>query len=91
MSFTITKTMQVVKSYPEFGILFNGDVEQKSVQYTAEALSSLSSTMGTAIFKVQIDGINQPGTFVHDFIYSGDGNPLDEAEKSLLKYLENLT
>lgn len=90
MSFTITKTMQVVKSYPEFGILFNGDVEQKSVQYTAEALSSLSSTMGTAIFRVQIDGISQPGTFVHDFVYSGDGNPLDEAEKSLLEYLENL-
>lgn len=87
MPFVISKTIPVVKTYSEFGITAAGETEQRSVKYTAENVSSLSSSYGTAIFRVDIEEISSIGTYVHDFVYSGTGNPLEEAEKSLLAYL----
>lgn len=88
MSFTIEKEIVSLLSYPEFGILGASNKETKTITYTAQAISSLVNGQGSAIFGVIIDGVVNSGTFVHEFVYSGQGNPIEEAENSLKEKLE---
>lgn len=87
MSFTIEKDIVSVLTYPGFGILGESKTETKVLTYTAQAISSLSNNQATAIFAVNVEGVTNIGTYVHDFVYSGVGNPLEEAEISLKEIL----
>lgn len=83
MSFTVKTTVSVVKFYPEFQVSNEPSTEDKDVTYSAQSITSLTSDAGTAIFGIQIEGVSQRGTLVFDFPYSGNGNPLTEAEIAL--------
>ncbi|HDX8761581.1 TPA: hypothetical protein ACHOYY_004719 [Klebsiella michiganensis] len=83
MSFTVTKEVKELVSYPELGALCQLVTVSKEVTYAAKRLVSLSDAGAQALFDVYVGDSVTPGEHYHMFIYSGAGNPLDEAELDL--------
>ena len=61
--------------------------KEVSVAYIAREIISLSSGTAIAAFDVVIPDTPLVSEVVHQFTYSGQGNPLEEAETSLLASL----
>lgn len=83
MSFTVTKDVHELVSYPELGASCQLTTVSKNITYTANRLVSLSGDVAQVLFTVQVGDSETPGECYHLFNYSGSGNPLDEAEESL--------
>lgn len=83
MSFTVTKDVQELVSYPEVGASCPLTTVSKDFTYTANRLVSLSGATAQVLFAVQVGDSETPGEYYHLFTYSGTGNPLDEAEEDL--------
>ncbi|BAS41040.1 hypothetical protein KOJKO3_c3026 [Klebsiella oxytoca] len=88
MSFTVTKEVKELVSYPELGALCQLVTVSKEVTYAAKRLVSLSDAGAQVLFDVYVGDSVTPGVYYHMFSYSGAGNPLDEAEGSLKESLE---
>ncbi|AEJ97399.1 TPA: hypothetical protein ACXG9J_002595 [Klebsiella pneumoniae] len=89
MSFTVTKEVKELVSYPELGASCPLTTASKEITYTANRLVSLSGAVAQVLFAVQVGDSETPGERYHLFNYSGTGNPLEEAELSLRMSLEN--
>ncbi|WP_354648365.1 hypothetical protein [Klebsiella michiganensis] len=85
MSFTVTKEVKELVSYPELGASCPLTTASKEITYTANRLVSLSGAVAQVLFAVQVGDSETPGEYYHLFNYSGEGNPLDEAEEDLKK------
>ncbi|HBZ1374114.1 TPA: hypothetical protein MJE50_00725 [Klebsiella pneumoniae] len=85
MSFTVTKEVKELVSYPELGALCQLVTVSKEVTYSAKRLVSLSDAGAQVLFDVYVGDSVTPGEHYHLFNYSGTGNPLEEAELSLKK------
>ncbi|WP_154974446.1 hypothetical protein [Klebsiella grimontii] len=85
MSFTVTKEVKELVSYPELGASCPLTTVSKEITYTANRLVSLSDAGAQALFDVYVGDSVTPGEHYHLFNYSGTGNPLEEAELSLKK------
>ncbi|HBW8444051.1 TPA: hypothetical protein GM641_13450 [Klebsiella pneumoniae] len=83
MSFTVTKEVKELVSYPELGASCLLVTVSKEVTYAAKRLVSLSDAGAQALFDVYVGDSVTPGEYYHTFSYSGTGNPLEEAESSL--------
>ncbi|WP_301620335.1 hypothetical protein [Klebsiella africana] len=83
MSFTVTKDVQELVSYPELGASCQLVTVSKEVTYSAKRLVSLSDAGAQVLFNVNVGDSFTPGEYYHTFSYSGTGNPLEEAESSL--------
>ncbi|BAS42864.1 MULTISPECIES: hypothetical protein [Klebsiella pneumoniae complex] len=83
MSFTVTKEVKELVSYPELGASCQLVTVSKEVTYSAKRLVSLSDAGAQVLFDVYVGDSVTPGEHYHMFSYSGAGNPLDEAELSL--------
>ncbi|HCF8130698.1 hypothetical protein DX995_06820 [Klebsiella pneumoniae] len=83
MSFTVTKVVQEMVSYPEIGASCQLVAVSKEVTYSAKRLVSLSDAGAQVMFNVNVGDSLTPGEYYHTFSYSGTGNPLEEAESSL--------
>ena len=73
MSFTVTKSIKCIASYPEFGAESEVTTIEKLVTFYARQV----------VFDVGIDGASVKGVYYHSFTYSGTGSPIEEAELSL--------
>ena len=90
MSFTLSKTVTPLKTYPALGnASLQVDPETIDVEYTAISIISLSASRCTIRYSIAVPGGEMPGYGEHAFTYSGTGSPLDEGETSLRLSLEN--
>lgn len=84
MSFTVTKSIKCIASYPEYGAESESSVVDKLVKFSARQIVSLDAENNAQVlFDVEVEGAGITGTYYHSFIYSGTGSPIDEAEQSL--------
>ncbi|HDS6468093.1 MULTISPECIES: hypothetical protein [Klebsiella] len=83
MSFIINKKVSVVKYYPELcNASSSSDSETVSVTVTVESLDALIGQHGTIKYSMKTTN-GGTGMGMFDFIYSGSGNPMKEAEEAL--------
>ncbi|HBU5925266.1 TPA: hypothetical protein L9K60_000041 [Klebsiella quasipneumoniae subsp. quasipneumoniae] len=88
MPFTISKILKVNKSYPEILLeVDNGSVEV-DVTYTVIALESMTANTVTVWYQRTVSGVMSALKQPFSFQYSGNGNPIDEAESALRIYME---
>lgn len=84
MSFTVTKSIKCIASYPEFGAESEIANVDKLVKFSARQVVSLDAENNAQVlFDVEVDGASVTGTYYHSFTYSGTGSPIEEAETSL--------
>lgn len=84
MSFTIQRTVPVIKTYPALlGAAIKGTDEVLSVTYSVTSLVELTDSYGVAQYSVTPEGASLKGTGTIEFTYSGSGNPFEEAEEAL--------
>lgn len=89
MSFTLSKTVTPLKTYPALGAAALQIAQETiDVTYTAISIISLSGSRCTMRYSISVPGGEMPGYGEHEFIYSGTGNPMDEGETSLWQALE---
>ncbi|HHT2604070.1 TPA: hypothetical protein ACTYR5_000443 [Raoultella ornithinolytica] len=84
MSFTVTKSIKCIASYPEFGAESEVTTIEKLVTFYARQVVSLDAENNAQVlFDVEVDGASIAGVYYHYFAYSGTGSPIEEAELSL--------
>lgn len=84
MSFTVTKSIRCIASYPEFGAESEVTTIEKLVTFYARQVVSLDAgNNAQVLFDVEVDGATVQGVYYHSFTYSGTGSPIEEAELSL--------
>lgn len=84
MSFTVTKSVKCIASYPEYGAESEVATVDKTVTFSARQVVSLDAENNAQVlFDVEVDGASVTGTYYHSFTYSGTGSPIEEAETSL--------
>ena len=84
MSFTVTKSIKCIASYPEFGAESEVTTIEKLVTFYARQVVSLDAENNDQVlFDVEVDGASIAGVYYHSFAYSGTGSPIEEAELSL--------
>ncbi|SBH69232.1 hypothetical protein [Klebsiella variicola] len=88
MSFTITKSIKCISSYPEYGAESEITAVEKLVTFTARQVVSLDAANNAqVVFDVEVDGASVTGVYYHSFTYSGMGSPIEEAESNLRESL----
>lgn len=87
MSFVLTRTLATRTIYMQLGIYVDAGEKEVTVAYIAREIISLSAGAAVAAFDVVIPDTPLISEVVHQFTYSGQGNPLEEAEASLLASL----
>ncbi|HHT0212114.1 TPA: hypothetical protein ACTW3P_001839 [Klebsiella michiganensis] len=88
MSFTMKMSVRPVKVYHQLlGAAIQGEEEVLKVTYTVTSLVQLTGTTGVAEYTVMPEGAELAGSGSIEFEYSGNGNPLDEAEGALRQSL----
>lgn len=88
MSFNIQKEVDVSQSYPDFALQISEGKEMVTINYEVISLENLLAGEATINYTSSIDGVKSPLIFQFSFKYSGTGNPLDEGEQALKKYLQ---
>ncbi|WPJ48981.1 hypothetical protein RCIP0012_00205 [Klebsiella phage RCIP0012] len=84
MSFTVTKSIKCISSYPEYGAESEISTVDKLVKFSARQVVSLDAENNAQVlFDVEVDGATVQGVYYHSFTYSGTGSPIEEAELSL--------
>lgn len=84
MSFTVTKSVKCIASYPEYGAESEVTTVDKTVTFSARQVVSLDAENNAQVlFDVEVEGASVTGTYYHSFTYSGTGSPIEEAETSL--------
>ncbi|HBR2884694.1 TPA: hypothetical protein L9Q94_004349 [Klebsiella pneumoniae] len=84
MSFTVTKSIKCIASYPEFGAESEIATVDKLVKFSARQVVSLDAANNAqVVFDVSVEGASIAGVYYHSFAYSGTGSPIEEAELSL--------
>ncbi|HCJ5588290.1 TPA: hypothetical protein NV698_002769 [Escherichia coli] len=88
MSFTVTKSIKCIASYPEFGAESETTNVDKLVKFSAKQVVSLDAKNNAqVVFDVSVDGASVAGVYYHSFTYSGSGSPIEEAESTLRESL----
>lgn len=87
MSFTLSKTVSVSKSYPDLFLEIANGIEMLDITYEVTNVT-INGTTGRAEYTVTAGGVKSGMVRYYDFIYSGTGNPTTEAEAALQASLE---
>ncbi|HBR1444671.1 TPA: hypothetical protein L9L55_003643 [Klebsiella quasipneumoniae subsp. quasipneumoniae] len=90
MSITVKQTIVQQVSAPSLGIVISESEISVNITYTAKSVMFLSGNMATVEFETSVEGGLQTGNRVIDCAYSGNGNPLIEAEDGLKAKIEAL-
>ena len=88
MSFTLSKTVSVSKSYPDLFLEIANGTETLDVTYEITNVT-VNGTVGRAEYTVTTGGVTSGSVRHYDFTYSGTGNPAAEAEAGLKDHLES--
>lgn len=86
--FKITQTLDERIVYPSLGIWMPSEKKEVEITYSAKSLISINSGKATVVFHTSIDGCSSTGELTHEFEYSGNGNPLEQAEDDLKSSLQ---
>ena len=88
MSFTVTKSIKCISSYPEYGAESEIATIDKLVTFSARQVVSLDAENNAqVVFDVSVEGASITGVYYHSFAYSGTGSPIEEAESTLRESL----
>jgi len=90
MSFTIRKMLTPKVTYEEVNITLDGEPKEVDITYKVNRISAFDGNMVTAEFIVSMNGIPSQQTMQRMFAYSGEGNPLDQAEDQLKAWVVTL-
>lgn len=88
MSFTLSKTVPVSKSYPDLFLEIENGTETLDVTYEVTNVT-VNGTVGRAEYTVTAGDVTSGMVRYLDFTYSGTGNPTTEAEAALKDHLES--
>ncbi|HBS6225112.1 TPA: hypothetical protein MAM03_004241 [Klebsiella pneumoniae] len=88
MSFTLSKTVSVSKSYPDLFLEIANGTETLDVTYEVTNVT-VNGTLGRVEYTVTTGGVTSGSVRHYDFTYSGTGNPTTEAEAALRASLES--
>lgn len=88
MSFTLSKTVSVNKSYPDLFLEVPNGTEEIDVTYEVTNVT-INGTTGKAEYTVTAGGMISGMVRYMNFTYSGTGNPTTEAESALQEMVDN--
>lgn len=88
MSITVQQQVQTTTSYDNFGVSVKGLLATTDVTYTIERIDNFDGNLATGVFRVQIGDTYSTERFRFMFKYSGQGNPLEQAESALQAWFE---
>lgn len=92
MSFTVTKSVKCVASYPEYGAESEVITVDKMVTFSARQVVSLDAENNAQVlFDVEVEGASVTGSYYYSFTYSGTGSPIEEAELSLKDRIKTIS
>ncbi|MEC5320212.1 hypothetical protein VSX61_14925 [Brenneria populi subsp. brevivirga] len=87
MSFVLNQKLDTTLTYA--GVVSGVPAAAADVNVTYEIISvSVNSSSATAKYITSINGASSDLLKFH-FVYSGSGNPIDEAEEKLKEYLQD--
>jgi len=89
MSITVQQQVQTTTSYDNFGVSVEGLLATTDVTYTIERIDNFDGNLATGVFRVQIDETYSTERFRFMFKYSGQGNPLEQAESALQAWFDS--
>ncbi|EOG7229219.1 hypothetical protein ACRZIA_003880 [Klebsiella michiganensis] len=84
MYFTVERKLQRRTLYPQLGIYADITPELLEVTYVAKEVISLNGKNALVAFDVILPSTMLISESIHEFEYSGTGNPLEEAASNLL-------
>ncbi|MBT0725167.1 hypothetical protein HH682_12215 [Rosenbergiella sp. S61] len=83
MSVIVNQKVLVSKVYGDLGTVTDDDEKEVAVEYSVQRLVDFDGQIATAEFAMAIDNKITSQSFRLSYNYSGQGNPLDQAEESL--------
>lgn len=89
MSITVQQQIQTTTSYDDFGVSVEGELAITDVTYTIERIDNFDGVLATGVFRVQIGETYSTERFRFMFKYSGQGNPLEQAESALQVWFDS--
>ncbi|WP_373392783.1 hypothetical protein ACEPRU_17840 [Raoultella ornithinolytica] len=87
MSFTLIKLLRVNKSYPDLLLEVADGTEEVGVTYEV-ITAELNGNTGKAGYTVSVVGVTSAQVKSIEFNYSGNGNPVTEAEMALKSLMQ---
>ncbi|AEY69606.1 hypothetical protein PEp14_00017 [Erwinia phage PEp14] len=87
MTVTVQKALNSTTEYPDYGMSTENEPKVHEVSYTARGLEDFDGHLATAVFSVKIGDVAISEPYRLRFTYSGEGNPLDQAEPALEAFL----
>ena len=88
MSINITQNIVITKTYGALGSLMDEAGSDIPVSYSAQRLIDFDGQVATAEFSITIDEKITGQSYKLSYQYSGEGNPLDQAEQALEDYFK---
>ncbi|HBQ8816096.1 MULTISPECIES: hypothetical protein [Klebsiella] len=88
MSFTIKQQLTARLHFPAYGVEMPNQTVETDVTYTGVSFQLNGDMSANAQIQVSVEGCFIKGSIDHYFQYSGQGNPLIEAEQSLKAQIE---
>lgn len=88
MSIRVQQQVQTTTNYENFGVSVEGLMATTDETYTIERIDNFDDNLATGVFKVQIGETYSTERFRFMFKYSGQGNPLDQAESALQAWFD---
>ena len=85
MSVTQSQSIQTSTTYGDGTVIDTGSVEV-DVIYDVERIDNFNGTLATGVFTMKVNGVISSERYRLMFKYSGEGNPLDQAEPALQAY-----
>ncbi|WP_278496122.1 hypothetical protein [Pantoea vagans] len=89
MSITVKQEIQTTTNYENFGVSVEGMLATTEITYTIERIDNFDGRLATGVFTVQIGETYSSERFRFIFKYSGEGNPLDQAESALKDWFDS--
>jgi len=89
MSITVKQEIQTTTNYENFGVSVEGILATTEITYTIERIDNFDGKLATGVFTVQIGETYSSERFRFIFKYSGEGNPLDQAENALKEWFDS--
>lgn len=86
MPFTVTKDIAFDKVDRVTGLKVGESVETMQVTYTVTKVE-INANESLAFYEASYAGSDEKGTSYLTFSYSGEGNPVAEAENALREYI----
>jgi len=85
MSFTVTRTLNITKYYPQIGLYVESGTEDVSLTYSVNSIANVDVTnsQATVIYEIEDGSGNKVESLAFTFTYSDISSILTEAESAI--------